>query len=166
MSTHCARNLGCNIVSLINNLSIILGIALLSSCTKPSRPDDSASALLEIPVRAKQAQPYAEFNSKIAAALLRGEPWPKEAMFVALRFASLVTSRIGVLSWQGTGERPSHYHVVAINDNLPDDAVRGRRLALDIERQPDDSWRVVDAQLSWRCWRKANNDSFGVDDCP
>ena len=163
----CARNLGCNVVSLIKNLSlsVALGIALFSSCTKPSQPDDSASALLKIPVHAKQPQPYAEFNSQIAVAL-HGETWPKEAMLVALRFASWGTNRMGVLSWQGTGERPSHYHIVAINDNLLDDAVRGRRLALDIERQPDDSWRVVDAQLSWRCWRKASNDSFGVDDCP
>jgi len=70
------------------------------------------------------------------------------------------------ISWQGTGERPSRYRFVAINDNLLDDAVRSRRIALDIERQADDSWRVGDAQLSWRCWRKANDDSFGVDDCP
>jgi hypothetical protein len=68
-------------------------------------------------------------------------------------------------SWQGTGERPSH-HIVVINDNLPDDAVCGRRLALETERQSDDSWRIVDAQLSWRCWRKTSIDSFGVDDCP
>jgi hypothetical protein len=56
--------------------------------------------------------------------------------------------------WHSAGEQPNRYHFVAISDSLLDGPVRGYRLEGIVERQPDDFWPVIDAQMSRRCWRK------------
>lgn len=146
---------------------ITLACALvLPGCVGRIPPANPAATAIAVPVHASQPQSFTEFNERIAEAVRLGETWPREPVLVVRNFTSWGAERVGALLWHGTGEQPGRYHFVAINDNLLDDSVRGHRLEVTVERQPDNSWRIVDARMSWRCWRKNESDFFGVDRCP
>ena len=146
---------------------IALACALvLPGCAGRMPPANPAATAIAVPVHASQPQSFTEFNERVAEAVRLGETWPREPVLLVRNFTSWGAERVGALLWHGTGEQPGRYHFVAINENLLDDSVRGHRLEVTVERQPDNSWRIVDARMSWRCWRKNESDFFGVDRCP
>jgi hypothetical protein len=141
-------------------------VLVLPGCAGRMPPANPAAIAIAVPVHASRPQSFTEFNERVAEAIRRGESWPREPVLLVRNFASWGAERVGALLWHGPGEQPGRYHFVAINDNLLDDSVRGHRLEVTVERQPDNSWRIVDARMSWRCWRKNESDAFGIDRCP
>lgn len=141
-------------------------VLVLPGCAGRPLPANPAAIAMTVPVHASQPQSFTQFNERIAEAIHRGEAWPQEPVLLVRNFASWGTERVGVLLWHGTGEQPNRYQFVAINDNLLDDSVRSHRLEVTVERQADNSWRIIEARMSWRCRRKNENDFFGIDACP
>lgn len=155
---------------LVRDLLAAMGYPLLllvlAGCAGTAENSDPAVGAMVIPVRASQPQPFAEFNERVAEAVRRGETWPHQPVLVAWQFAGWEETSAGVIAWHGAGERPVQFRLAVISDGLLDDSVRGQRLEMVLDRQPDNSWRVVDARMSWRCWRKGGDDSFGAELCP
>ena len=146
---------------------LVLGTGVLAAaaagCRKgaPGSPGD----LLAIEVSGTQTQSAEAFNEEVAAADRQGQPWAKDPVQVASRFLDSALARDSVWVVTGSGERPTRYHIVVVNDGLPGDSLRGRRYDLTIARAQGGEWKMSDVHSSWRCWR-ARFDTFGIVPCP
>jgi hypothetical protein len=140
---------------------LFLTAGWLNSPSNAQAPAD----LLAIPVRGSEPRAYTEFNQIVAAARAAGDDWPQDPVMVTRRFTGWRAERAGVWVIQGSGERPTHYKIIAIVDGFPNDSVRGERLEVVLERGGDGSWRITDAFISWRCWPGRGNQSFGTEKC-
>ena len=109
----------------------------------------------------------AEFNGKVAGAAAAGEIWASNPTLVALRRLDndTVVKSLSLTQSAEAAEEIDALDVSIMRDGLLDDSVRGDRHRFKLQRQDDGSWRIVQAQWSWRCWR-GEGDSYTVEPCP
>ncbi len=99
-----------------------------------------------------------------ASALAAGGGTPVE---IALRIAGAFEgSTQHVVQVNEGGEAPSTSRVTVVRDGLLDDAVRGERWDVDLERTTAGAWRIREVKRAWRCWRGARPDRFASERCP
>lgn len=137
----------------------------LGSCSRSSSELQTGADLLAVAVKSSEARPHAEFNGAMAKAAAAGETWTRDPAIVARRFGEFGTERSGVLVLKGSGEHSSRYDIIAVADGFTDDSVRGRRLDIKLESNGDESWRVTEARVSWRCWPERGHQTFGTEAC-
>lgn len=137
----------------------ILGLLGLASCVVEAQAETPA-ALLGLPSTSKP-YPLEPLREAVGRAALAEERWVTDPMLVAHHLC-VSEARTQVRSAETTGGRAK---VIAINDGLSDDSVRGERYELELLQQPDGSWLPTRARLSWRCWPSRGHASFSAVPC-
>jgi hypothetical protein len=121
--------------------------------------------LLSLRVNSSQPRDYASFNEAVAKAMVAGESWAGDPIMVVRKFAKWGNVREAVWVIQGRGEFPSQYEILAIADGFHDDSIRGERFAISLKINPDRSWFITAAQVTWRCWPGRGHEYYGTDVC-
>lgn len=136
---------------------VALSALLIAGCAAPG-----PTALADMAVdRTQTVAPgiYAE-----AARLAANGAAPVD---IALRVTGPFEGRTLYLVQANEGaEAPVASRVTVLRDGLLDDAVRGDRWEIRLERTGPGPWRIADVQRAWRCRRGGNTDRFSVVNCP
>jgi hypothetical protein len=56
--------------------------------------------------------------------------------------------------------------VTVIRDGLLDDAIRGERWDIALDRTPSGAWTISEVKKAWRCRRGQQPDEFDTMSCP
>jgi hypothetical protein len=62
-------------------------------------------------------------------------------------------------------EAPSVSRITVLRDGLMDDAVKGVRWDIVLEKTPG-VWSIKEVKQAWRCWRGGQQDRFAAVPCP
>jgi len=120
------------------------------------------AALLALPVVATQT--VAPGDHALATDVARRGGAPIEiALAVAGAFEGTTQHAI---QENREAEAPAATRVTLVRDGFLDDAVRGDRWEIAMERAAAGGWRVVEVKRAWRCRRGAQQDRFGITPCP
>lgn len=121
---------------------------------------ETPGALLSLPSRSVP-HPLEALRGAVDQARVAEEAWVKDPLLIAHHlFGS--EAKTQVRSVETTGGQAK---VIAINDGLSDDSVRGERYELELMRQADGSWLPSRARRSWRCWPSRGHASFSAAPC-
>jgi len=63
-------------------------------------------------------------------------------------------------------ESPQASRITVLRDGLMDDAVRGERWDIALEKTAKNVWRIKEVHRSWRCWRGEQTNRFASKLCP
>jgi hypothetical protein len=146
-------------------LALLALVLVIAGCSGASSGVQTGADLLSVPVSSSETRAYEDFNKTVVQARAAGETWAADPGMVARRFIEFGAERSSVMVLKGSGEHSSRYEVIAVADGFTDDSVRGRRLDITLERNPDESWRITNARASWRCWPGRGHDDFGTTPC-
>jgi uncharacterized protein len=121
-----------------------------------------AAALMALPVIATQPVAPGDYAGAAAVASRGGAP-----IEVALAAAGAFegTTQHAIQENRGA-ESPAATRVTLLRDGFLDDAVRGDRWAIAMERTAAGGWRIVEVTRAWRCRRSAQQDRFDIAPCP
>ncbi|QRM30690.1 hypothetical protein [Microvirga sp. VF16] len=137
--------------------SIISAMAIAQPVT-----GDRHTSLLEVPVADMKVVAPDAYGS--ALSLAAGGASPLDiALAIAGEFEG--TTQHIVQANEG-GEVPSSTKITVLRDGLLDDAVRGERWDIALDRTAAGIWGIREVKRSWRCRRGAQMDRFAAQVCP
>lgn len=121
-----------------------------------------AAALTSLPVVATQSIAPGDYAGAAAVAGRGGAP-----IEIALAAAGAFegTTQHAIQENRGA-ESPAATRVTLLRDGFLDDAVRGDRWEIAMERTATGGWRIVEVTRAWRCRRGAHQDRFDIAPCP
>mgnify|MGYP000884378044 FL=1 len=107
-------------------------------------------------------------NVQVEEATSAEKSWPKSPLLVAIHIlgGDVDTRSLVIEEVKNRGEGADQTTVVYIRDGFLDDSVRGDWHELDLRRQPDGTWRVLEVRAAYRCWRSGNTDLYQRGLCP
>ena len=136
--------------------------SVLSSSAKAGSDATSAAALVALPVVATQTVAPGDYAGVSDVARRGGAP-----IDVALAAAGAFEGSTQHAIQENRGaEAPAATRVTLLRDGFLDDAVRGDRWQITMERTANGGWRIVEVTRAWRCRRGAQQDRFGIARCP
>jgi hypothetical protein len=143
----------------------VLGILFLAVCTASA---GSLSEQLKSAPVSWTTLDASLLNVRIEEAIIAEYSWPQSPLLVTLYLVggdedtrSLVLEEV-----KNRGEGADLTKVVCIRDGLLDDSVRGDWHEFNLRRLPDNTWRVSDAIVAYRCRRLDNTDVYQERPCP
>jgi hypothetical protein len=120
------------------------------------------SALAELPVADARVVAPDDYREASALAARGGAP-----LDVALKVVGAFEgSAQQIIQVNDGGEAPSRSRITIVRDGLLDDAVRGERWDVALERTAAGRWRITEVKRAWRCRRGAPTDAFAAARCP
>jgi hypothetical protein len=139
----------------------ILSLLLWSAAGCADEAAETPEALLSLSAGDGVPCPLEALQQEIDAARAAKQAWVLEPLLIAHHLAQ-TEAKTQLRSAQATGGQAK---VIAINDGLSDDSVRGERYELELLRQADGSWLPSRARRSWRCWPSRGHASFSAVPC-
>jgi len=137
----------------------LLGIALL---TGNAHGASSQSALIELPVADMTIVAPGRYSVASVLAANGGSP-----MEIALQAAGRFDGATQVVvQSNNVPDAPSRSQVTVVRDGLVDDAVRGERWDIELERSAAGTWHIRSVKRAWLCRRGAHLDRFATVPCP
>jgi heat shock protein HslJ len=110
---------------------------------------------------------FAELNQRLSQEASEGKAWVQDPIRVALEFmGSRHSPRVNIQGEDQGGEVAHSTTVVVVEDGYLDDSVRGTWTRFKMKRTDSRTWRVVDIQRAYRCWRGHHKDSYSAQACP
>ena len=129
---------------------LVLGLPELSSGGSPAADTRMPE------VQSYQVIDVTPFNQEVAAAAKAGASWPHQALEVVLRRTEIKDElpRHFVLTMECDEiENPRLLKVTTLAEGLRDDSISGEWIHLELEKSPEETWRVTQEHRSWRCVR-------------
>lgn len=145
---HTAKRIG---------LSFALSAGLAAAVHAESHCD-----LARLPVKDMTTVPVAQYVAASAVAARGGAPI-EIALAVAGGFEGVIQH---VIQRNSSSEAPAASGVAILRDGLLDDAIRGERWEIALERTSTGMWRIKEVKRAWRCRRGADPDRFTATRCP
>lgn len=110
---------------------------------------------------------FAEFNQRLSQEAREGKAWVQDPIRVSLEFmGSRHSPRVNIQREDQGGEVAHSTTVTVVEDGYLDDSVRGAWTRFTMKRTDSRTWRVVDIQRAYRCWRGHHKDSYSARPCP
>jgi hypothetical protein len=117
---------------------------------------------MALPVVATQPVAPGDYVGAAAVASRGGAP-----IEVALAAAGAFEGTTQHATQENRGaESPTAARVTLLRDGFLDDAMRGDRWEIAMERSANGGWRIVEVTRAWRCRRGAQQDRFDIAPCP
>lgn len=143
-------------------LGLVLLLALTGMAAAQPAAFSPSPSLVDVPVANMMTVAPAEFEA--ASALAAGGGSPLE---VALTIAGPFEGRAQhILQVNERGEAPTSTRVTVVRDGLLDDAVRGERWDILLDRAATGAWNIREVRRAWRCRRGGHQESFATPLCP
>lgn len=144
------------------NLSLVLALSFTGTSVAQPVTSNLPSSLVYIPVADMTTVAPAEY--KAASALAAGGGSPLEvALLVAGPFEGTAQH---ILQVNEGGEMPTSTRIRVVRDGLLDDAVRGERWDILLDRVATGAWSIREVRRAWRCRRGGHQESFATTPCP
>ena len=110
---------------------------------------------------------FAEFNQRLSQEASEGKLWVQDPIRVALEFmGSRHSPRVNIQREDQGAEVAHSTTVTVVEDGYLDDSVRGTWTRFKMKKTDSQTWRVVDIQRAYRCWRGHHKDSYSAQPCP
>lgn len=143
-----------------------VGLVLLLAFTGTAGAQPSGvsppSSLMDVPVADMMIVAPAEYTK--AEALAAGGSSPLQvALTIAGPFEGATQH---VLQVNEGGEVPTSTRITVVRDGLLDDAVRGERWVILLDRAAMGSWHIREVRRAWRCHRGGHQAGFTTSLCP
>lgn len=106
---------------------------------------------------------YESFNKQILSASIVNEAWVLDPEKVAFRFVGEAES--GVDRQHKMVVRESEAKAIIIEDNYPDDSVRGAKFIIELEKDVDNTWYITSALWGQRCWAGRGHQNYSCKSC-
>jgi hypothetical protein len=138
---------------------MVLAAAVFASAVGAADP---RPAIAELPVADMKLVAPVEYRHAADLAARGGA-----ALDIALRIAGAFEGSAQYIVQVNEGsEAPSASRITVVRDGLLDDAVRGERWDIALERTPAGLWGVNEVKRAWRCRRGEPLDRFATASCP
>jgi heat shock protein HslJ len=109
---------------------------------------------------------FAEFNQRLSQEASEGKVWVQDPIRIALEFmGSRHEPRVNIQREDQGGEVAHSTTVTVVEDGYLDDSVRGTWTRFKMKRNDNRTWRIVDVQRAYRCWRGHHEDSYSAQPC-
>jgi hypothetical protein len=145
------------------HLTPVAAVLVLAGCaTAPSGTGSDPFAPADVPVASSASLAPAGYTAATALAARGGTP-----VEIALAVAGPFDGRAQRITQVNQGaEAPSASRVTVVRDGLLDDAVRGLRWDIALERTQAGGWRIAEVKRAVRCRRGADTERFLAGPCP
>ena len=128
----------------------------------PAWSADRGQSPADIPVAAMMVLAPEAYAAASALAARGSAP-----VDIALEVAGPFEGRAQHIIQENAGsEAPTSAKVTVIRDGLLDDAIRGERWDIALDRTPSGVWTISEVKKAWRCRRGQLPDEFDVVSCP
>ena len=128
----------------------------------PARAADPPRSPLDLPVAGSKLIEPAGYDAAARLAAKGGTP-----VDIALAIAGRFEGRAQYIVQLNEGaESPRAAKLTIIRDGLLDDSMKSARWDVSLQRSSGANWGIVEARLSWRCWRGAAAEQFSANRCP
>lgn len=109
-----------------------------------------------------------EFNTRTEKAVSAGVYWPQPPLMMTLYLFGddQEAQSVIIKEMKNRGEDPDAVTIAYIRDGFLDDSIRSSWHQVDLHRQPDGTWRIIEAQVAYMCWRAENIEIFRDKLCP
>ena len=109
-----------------------------------------------------------QFNAQIDSAVSAGDQWPHSPVMATLHLlgGDEETRVVTLEAEKNRGEDADSTTVVYVRDGFLDDSVRGDWYEILYLRQSDETWRVSEVRVAYRCWRGENTETYRAELCP
>ena len=147
-------------------LEIFLVMAVLQTSAvfsvSPVGAEEPPKFPVDLPVVNPKRVPPEEYREASARAALGNDPLDI-ALEIAGKFEGSTQSIFQVYD---RSESPQASRITVLRDGLMDDAVRGERWDIALEKTAKNVWRIKEVRRSWRCWRGEQTNRFASKLCP
>jgi hypothetical protein len=144
------------------NLGLVLALSFTGTSVAQPVTSSPSSSLVDIPVADMTTVAPVEY--KAASALAAGGGSPLEvALLVAGPFEGTAQH---ILQVNEGAERPTSTRITVARVGLLDDAVRGERWDILLDRGATGAWGIREVRRAWRCRRGGHRESFATALCP
>lgn len=147
---------------------IILFSTLIASCSHTTMVEPMETHRpLPVKVKSYKTMDILILNNTIEQAIRDGKNWPLSPALVSFNvLGGDEESRVFNFSQQADSiENPSKVTSIQVRDGFPDDSERGDWHKMTLSKQPDNTWRIIEAQKAHGCWRGDAN-TYQAAPCP
>lgn len=139
------------------------GLSLVAGALPPTvSASDAVLALVQLPVAGTRPVVAADYRAAQDVARRGGTP-----VEIALAAAGPFEGATQAITQANEGaEAPTASRVTVLRDGLLDDAVRGERWDVRLQRAASGGWVITEVTRAWRCRRGALPDRFAAVSCP
>lgn len=143
---------------------LMAALLLLAAC---SSPEVKLSDLLRNEPESWEVLDVGELNARIPEAVGAGDSCAYSPFRLMLHLVGGFdgSSMVAEITSNG-GECPDEMTIVWIRDGFLDDSVRGDWHEFKFTKLDDNTWRVTEARVAYRCWRLGNSMKYRAGLCP